>query len=259
MRAFPGLRYIKRHPFFCFHLQPQSFSSLSITFLSLLPARMQITGTLPERSTTPLGYLVSDVRECEQFFKVPYRETLRDGDPPSAKICRQFTSQENDSVSLRVYITLSSADMHKPRATPHFKLQNLRFPWGNYSSGLSLYIAEKGTCGNPQTTSKIWTRFSKLSDDRPWSWNRRQQCNRPFAQLLPGLETGHPVTVGQSPTCSFSVSDGREVLFLSPFRAVLGAIHVQMIDRPSPDAPSLTQTNNFANGLFVSASVLPCA
>ena len=73
--------------------------------------------------------------------------------------------------------------------------------------------------------------------------------NRPFAQLLPGVETGHPVTVGQSPTCSFSVSDGREVLFLSPFRAVLGAIHVQVIDRPSPDAPSLTQTNNCANGL----------
>ena len=58
------------------------------------------------------------------------------------------------------------------------------------------------------------------------------------------------MTVGQSPTCSFSVSDGREVLFLSPFRAVLGAIHVQVIDRPSPDAPSLTQTNNCANGLF---------
>ena len=74
--------------------------------------------------------------------------------------------------------------------------------------------------------------------------------NRPFAQLLPGLETGHPVTVGQSPTCSFSVSDGREVLFLSPFRAVLGEIHVQVIDRPSPDAPSLTQTNNCANGLL---------
>ena len=77
-------------------------------------------------------------------------------------------------------------------------------------------------------------------------------CNRPFAQLLPGLETGHPVTVGQSPTCSFSVSDGREVLFLSPFRAVLGAIHVQVIDRPSPDAPSLTQTNSCANGLLLS-------
>ena len=74
--------------------------------------------------------------------------------------------------------------------------------------------------------------------------------NGPFAQLLPGLETGHPVTVGQSPTCSFSVSDGREVLFLSPFRAVLGAIHVQVTDRPSPDAPSLTQANNCANGLF---------
>ena len=75
---------------------------------------------------------------------------------------------------------------------------------------------------------------------------------RPFAQLLPGLETGHPVTVGRSPSCSFSVSDGREVLFLSPFRAVLGAIHVQVTDRPSPDAPSLTQANNCANGLLES-------
>ena len=37
---------------------------------------------------------------------------------------------------------------------------------------------------------------------------------------------------------------------MSPFRAVLGAIHVQVIDRPSPDAPSLTQTSNCANGLF---------
>ena len=78
----------------------------------------------------------------------------------------------------------------------------------------------------------------------------KSSVNRPFKQLLPGLETGHPVTVSQSSACSFSVSDGREVLFLSPFRAVLGAIHVQVIDRPSPDAPSLTQTNNCANGLF---------
>ena len=58
------------------------------------------------------------------------------------------------------------------------------------------------------------------------------------------------MTVGQSPACSFSVSDGREVLFLSPFPAVLGAIHVQVTDRPSPDAPSLTQANNCANGLL---------
>ena len=38
----------------------------------------------------------------------------------------------------------------------------------------------------------------------------RCQCvalNRPFAQLLPGLEKGHPVTVGQSPAYDFSVSD----------------------------------------------------
>ena len=40
------------------------------------------------------------------------------------------------------------------------------------------------------------------------------------------------------------------MLFLSPFRAVLGAIHVQVTDRPSPDAPSLTQANDCANGLL---------
>ena len=41
-------------------------------------------------------------------------------------------------------------------------------------------------------------------------------CNRPFAQLLPGLdlETGHPVTVGQSPAYDFSVSDEQKAVFL---------------------------------------------
>ena len=38
--------------------------------------------------------------------------------------------------------------------------------------------------------------------------------NRPFAQLLPGLETGHPVTVGQSPAYDFSVSDEQKGVFL---------------------------------------------
>ena len=66
-------------------------------------------------------------------------------------------------------------------------------------------------------------------------------CNRPFAQLLPGLETGHPVTVGQSLAYDFSVKASRKLFFLSPFRTVLSAIHVQVTDRPSPDAPSLTQ------------------
>ena len=67
------------------------------------------------------------------------------------------------------------------------------------------------------------------------------------------------MTVGQSPTCSFSVSDGRQVLFLSPFRAVVGAIHVQVTDRPSPDAPSLTQANNCANGLLTRRNRLTMA
>ena len=66
--------------------------------------------------------------------------------------------------------------------------------------------------------------------------------NRSFAQLVPGLEMGHPVTVGQSPAYDFSVKTSRKVFFLSPFRAVLSAIHMQVADRPSPDAPSLTQT-----------------
>ena len=38
--------------------------------------------------------------------------------------------------------------------------------------------------------------------------------NRPFAQLLPGLETGYPVTVGQSPAYDFSVSDEQKAVFL---------------------------------------------
>ena len=38
--------------------------------------------------------------------------------------------------------------------------------------------------------------------------------DRPFAQLLPGLETGHPVTLGQSPAYDFSVSDEQKAVFL---------------------------------------------
>ena len=49
------------------------------------------------------------------------------------------------------------------------------------------------------------------------------------------------MTVGQSPAYHFSVSDGQKAVFLSLFRTVLCAIHMQVTDRPSPDAPSLTQ------------------
>ena len=47
------------------------------------------------------------------------------------------------------------------------------------------------------------------------------KLNRPFAQLLPGLETGHPVTVDQSSAYDFSVKMSRKLFFLSPFQAVL--------------------------------------
>ena len=63
-----------------------------------------------------------------------------------------------------------------------------------------------------------------------------------FAQLLPGLETGHPVTVGQSP--AYSVSDEQKAVFLVSVSDVDCSVcdcHVQVTDRLSPNAPSLTQ------------------
>ena len=45
-------------------------------------------------------------------------------------------------------------------------------------------------------------------------YNENKTANRPFAQLLPGLETGHPVTAGQSPAYDFSVSDEHKAVFL---------------------------------------------
>ena len=75
--------------------------------------------------------------------------------------------------------------------------------------------------------------------------------NRPFAQLLPGLETGHPVTVVSHLHMILVFPTSRKLFFLSPFWTVLSASHVQVTDRPSPDVPSLTQANNCANGLLI--------
>ena len=46
------------------------------------------------------------------------------------------------------------------------------------------------------------------------AWYSVRGWYRPFAQLLPGLETGHPVTVGQSSAYDFSVSDEQKAVFL---------------------------------------------
>ena len=53
----------------------------------------------------------------------------------------------------------------------------------NYS--LALFWKE----GNDEQLCQVWAAFQLPFLD----------INGPFAQLLPGLETGHPVTVGQSP------------------------------------------------------------
>ena len=73
--------------------------------------------------------------------------------------------------------------------------------------------------------------------------------NRPFAQLLPGLETGHPVTVGQSPAYDFSVSDEQKAVFL------VSLSDCSECDSCAGDWPTVTGCpvsnpgNNCANGL----------
>ena len=46
--------------------------------------------------------------------------------------------------------------------------------------------------------------------------------NRPFAQLLSGLETGHPAAAGPSPAYDFSVFDERNAVFLVSFLDFFG-------------------------------------
>ena len=58
------------------------------------------------------------------------------------------------------------------------------------------------------------------------------------------------MTVGQLPAYDFNVTTSRKLFFLSPFRTVLSAIHMQVTDRPSPDAPFSNPGNNCANGLL---------
>ena len=65
-----------------------------------------------------------------------------------------------------------------------------------------------------------WSTRSRLSHDQ-WT----------ISQLLPGLETGHPVTVDQSPAYDFSVSEEQKAVFLVSVSGptVLSAIHVRIM------------------------------
>ena len=65
--------------------------------------------------------------------------------------------------------------------------------------------------------------------------------NRPFAQLLSGLERGNRWRSVSHLQMVSVFPKSRKRFFLSPFWTVLSPIHIQVTDRPSPDAPSLTQ------------------
>ena len=114
------------------------------------------------------------------------------------------------------------------------------------------WIYARANAHKEQGPDQHWNELFEYSRIIEYRWTERifsvvrlaaAALNRPFAQLLPGFETGHPVTVGQSraPAYDFSVSDEQKAVFLSPFRTVLSAIHMQVTNRLSPDAPSLTQ------------------
>ena len=67
---------------------------------------------------------------------------------------------------------------------------------------------------------------------------------------MPGLETGHPVAVGQSPAYDFSVSDEQKAVFL------VSVSDRSLCDSYAGDGPTVTGCpvsnpgNNCANGLL---------
>ena len=86
------------------------------------------------------------------------------------------------------------------------------------------------------TQQRIWLFHTKWNDLQSDCTPKNECLNRPFAQLLPGLETGHPVTVGQSPAHESHTEQSE-----TETRKQLSARrkhwnHMQVTDRPSPDA-----------------------
>ena len=97
-----------------------------------------------------------------------------------------------------------------------------------------------------------WTHLSNLQETSRSSAQDVESniFYRPFAQLLPGLETGHPLMVGQSPAYDFSVSDEQKALFLA------SVSDCSEWDSCAGDWPTVTGCpvsnpgNNCANGLL---------
>ena len=89
----------------------------------------------------------------------------------------------------------------------------------------------------------------KALDVCRWVWGAFAGAIDPFAQLLPGLETGHPVTVGQSPAHEShtvqSETETRKTAFCSS----------ETLKSYAGDWPTVTGCpvsnpgNNWANGL----------
>ena len=90
-----------------------------------------------------------------------------------------------------------------------------------------------------------------ISKNECWVKVNESHINRPYAQLLPGLETGLPVTVGQSPAYDFSVSDEQKAIFL------VSVLDCSECDSYTGDWPTVigcpvsNPGNNCANGLFL--------
>ena len=103
------------------------------------------------------------------------------------------------------------------RLASHLRAQGRSIDWTNWA---------RSNADGSQAILLSWIGQALLGSRRLWWWYLgpwfdfntifcRNSCsaNGPFAQLLPGLETEHPVTVSESPAHDFSVSDEQKGVF----------------------------------------------
>ena len=152
---------------------------------------------------------------------------------------KHFATDEQSIEQVKAYyVWLESLDQRrKLKSTVHLNC-----------NGRTAY---RGDCFNCILISSLGAKEQKEvnQDSKYCALILSSQLNGPFAQLLPGLETGHPVTVGQSPAYDFSVSDEQQTVFL------VSVSDCSVRDSCAGDWPTVTGCpvsnpgNNCANGL----------